>query len=91
MIPVSKILIAIRDDLGTAVPELYFSGSVKFNPNVIRQQKYKVIRELKKQERKNWSGKRYPDQLLQIGSTTGNLIINQVKFGIRLKIDYNAF
>lgn len=91
MIPVSKILIAIRDDLGTAVPELDFSGSVKFNPNVIRQQKYKVIRELKKQERKNWFEKRYPDQLLQIGSTTGNLIINQVKFGIRLKIDYNAF
>lgn len=90
MIPVSKILIAIRDDLNTAVPELSFSGNVSFNPNVLRQKKYRVIKQLKKNESKKFS-RRYPDALLQIGSTMGKAIINNVKFGIRLKIDYNAF
>ena len=91
LIPVSKILTAVRDDLGTVSTNIYFTGSTSYNPNVMREQKYRVIRQLKKNEKGNWQGKRYPDPLLQIGSLVGNSIIKNVKFNLRMKIDYNAF
>lgn len=91
LIPVSKILTAIRDDLGTVSTNLYFTGSTSYNPNVMRRQKYRVIRQLRKTENRGWQGKQYPDPLLQIGSVVGNSIIKNVKFGLRMQINYNAF
>ena len=90
MIPISKILISIRDDLGSVSSELTFINPVSFSPNVLRREKYNVIKQFRKNNQFK-TGRNYPDPLLKIGASRGNSIINSVKFGMRLKIDYNAF
>lgn len=88
IIPMSKILISIRDDLDSAVIDLNFSGNAKFNANVLRQEKYRVIKNLKaKRNRK----KGYPDPLLKIGSAVGKNIVNNVAFKMEMNINLNNF
>ena len=56
----------------------------------MREEKLRALKQTRKTS--GFGGvKKYPDPLLKIGSTIGNAIVDQVKFGVKLKIDLSNF